>query len=248
LPKKKRPSPKRSYEQPHSLPAGVDEAGRGPLAGPVVAGACILPKGARLPGLNDSKKLTPAARDRLYDLLQSNPDIHCAVGIIDVATIDRINIFQATIQAMIEAVNALPLTPDFLLVDGLSLPHPIPSQKIIKGDELCRSIMAASILAKVTRDRIMLDFHARYPHYGFDSHKGYGTPQHLLALREHGRSPVHRLTFKGVRPQLGDLCVDLVVFDLLKEDVRFRKGRGKGSCECSVPVGKVSETEHRPQL
>ncbi len=191
-----RKSQRLRFEQPYVCPAGVDEAGRGPLAGPVVAGACVLPKGVIFDELNDSKKLSPATRERLFGELQAHPDIHCAVGIVDVETIDRINILQATIQAMIEAVNALTITPDFLLVDGLALPHSIPCQKIIKGDQLCQSIMAASILAKVTRDRIMLDLHTRYPDYGFDRHKGYGTEQHLAALVQYGRSPVHRTSFR----------------------------------------------------
>ena len=184
------------FEQPYACPAGVDEAGRGPLAGPVVAGACVLPKGVVYKEINDSKKLTPAKREQLFEELHADPRAHCAVGVVDVETIDRINILQATIQAMMEAVNALSIKPDVLLVDGLALPHPIPSQKIIKGDELCQSIMAASILAKVTRDRIMLDLHARYPEYGFDCHKGYATPQHRAALKEHGRSPYHRRSFQ----------------------------------------------------
>jgi ribonuclease HII len=176
--------------------AGVDEAGRGPLAGPVVAGACLIPPDVFLPGIDDSKKLTLDEREHLYQLITSHPNIHYAVGIIDHEMIDKVNIYRATLLAMIEAVNKLPVQPDYLLVDGMKLPHPtIPSRGIIKGDNLSQSIAAGAILAKVTRDRIMNEMHTQYPDYGFDKHKGYSTEKHLEMLSKLGPSPVHRKTF-----------------------------------------------------
>ncbi len=180
--------------------AGVDEAGRGPLAGPVVAAACILPKGLLIPQVNDSKKLTPKMRERLFARLTSDPAIYYAVGIVDSVEIDRINIYQATICAMLIAIERLKQAPDYLLVDGMKLPHPtLPCLKIIKGDQLSQSIAAASIIAKETRDRLMLDYHARWPAYGFDHHKGYGTEQHVEALFKHGPCEIHRRSFDPIK-------------------------------------------------
>lgn len=180
----------------YSLVAGIDEAGRGPLAGPVVAAACLLPAGIRLPNVDDSKKLTPEERETLFKKLTTHPKILYGVGVISHIEIDEINIYQATIQAMLQAVVNIPLKPDFLLVDGLQLPHPsIPVQKIIGGDALSLSIAAASIIAKVTRDRLMLQYHAEFPHYGFDRHKGYGTELHLEMIAKYGICPIHRKTF-----------------------------------------------------
>lgn len=175
--------------------AGIDEAGRGPLAGPVVAAACIIPKGISLPGVNDSKQLSVVARERLFATITSHPDIIYGVGLVDAGEIDRINIYQATIKAMIAAVEQLSLVPDYLLVDGMQLPYGIPSLKIVKGDALSQSIAAASIIAKVKRDDLMQEYHARWPQYAFDRHKGYGTELHMEAIALHGPCPIHRLSF-----------------------------------------------------
>lgn len=175
--------------------AGVDEAGRGPLAGPVVAAAVIFPANSRFEGLNDSKKITPKKREPLYEEIRGVADV--GVGIISAAIIDDINIFQATRLAMKEAVENLVKKPDCLLVDGkIKLDLPYKQQGIISGDAQVASIAAASIIAKVTRDRLMIKYHDQYPQYGFDSHKGYGSKKHMEAMREHGLSPIHRRSFK----------------------------------------------------
>ncbi len=186
--------------QGHQVIAGLDEAGRGPLAGPIVAAACILPKGTNVIGVNDSKKLLPKAREALFKKLVNDPKIVFAVGIVDSLEIDRINIHQATLQAMNQALSKLGVVPDCLLVDGLNLKHEtLPCVKIIKGDQLSQSIAAASIIAKETRDALMREFHVQWPHYGFDQHKGYGTEQHLEALEKHGPCPIHRYSFEPVK-------------------------------------------------
>jgi ribonuclease HII len=182
--------------------AGVDEAGRGPLAGPVVAAAVILPEGCHLPGLADSKTLAPARRRHLYDLI-----VECAVGtgvgIADARVVDRENVLRATHLAMREAIGDLDPPADFLLVDGRGLPGSrTPQRAVVGGDGLCASIAAASIVAKVVRDREMVNLHERYPDYGFASHKGYPTPEHLARLREIGPCPEHRTTFGPVRESL----------------------------------------------
>lgn len=179
--------------------AGVDEAGRGPLAGPVVAAACSIPEGILLPGVNDSKQLTVRQREILFKEITCHDSILYGIGIISHEEIDRINILQATIKAMIEAVNGLSTQPDYLLVDGLKLNHAIPSEKIIKGDAKSQSIAAASIIAKETRDALMMQYHEQWPHYGFDRHKGYGTQKHLEAIREYGPCPIHRMTFEPLK-------------------------------------------------
>jgi ribonuclease HII len=178
--------------------AGIDEAGRGPLAGPVVAAACIIPQGILLPGVNDSKQLSPAARQKLFQQIKTIPDIIFSIGRVDPAEIDRINIYQATIVAMQHAVEGLSCRPDYLLVDGMKLPHDIPVLKIIKGDALSQSIAAASIIAKVTRDAMMEEYDKQWPQYGFAKHKGYGTAAHLAALAEHGPCPIHRRSFAPI--------------------------------------------------
>ena len=179
--------------------AGVDEAGRGPLAGPVVAAAVILPDGLILPNVNDSKKLTAELRDELFDIISSEA-LCVGVGICDHALVDSINILQATLSAMRDAVNTLRLVPDFLLIDGISsIPMNIPQRTVKKGDSLSFSIAAASIIAKVTRDRIMVQYDALYPGYGFASHKGYGAASHLAAIAKLGPSPIHRKSFRGVK-------------------------------------------------
>jgi ribonuclease HII len=188
------------YQQGYRIIAGLDEAGRGPLAGPVVAAACILPRGLLIADVNDSKKLTPKVRKRLFERLTTDPSIIYAVGMIAADEIDRLNIYQATIQAMWKAIDQLATYPDYLLVDGMGLPHPLlPCRKIIKGDQLSQSIAAASIIAKETRDQLMCSYHEQWPLYGFDQHKGYGTSQHLEALERHGPCPIHRHSFDPIK-------------------------------------------------
>jgi ribonuclease HII len=199
-------------QQGYQIVAGLDEAGRGPLAGPVVAAACIIPEGVLIPGVNDSKQLTAEERLELYHLITQDERISYGVGIIDSQTIDKINIYQATIAAMLMAVEQLPLQPHVLLVDGLKLPHPtLPAKKIIDGDAKSQSIAAASIIAKETRDRLMVEFHQQWPLYGFNQNKGYGTEKHLEALQLYGICPIHRHSYEPVRVLLGipDLQMEL---------------------------------------
>lgn len=183
--------------------AGVDEAGRGPLAGPVVAAACILPNNFYLPGLCDSKMLTSLQRQSLYDRLQNWPGLFAGVGIVEAAIVDKNNIFRATLQAMQYAIEALSQIPDYVLIDGKHLPSlPMFAKPIIRGDQLSQSIMAASILAKVTRDKIMIRYDHKWPEYGFARHKGYSTQKHLNALNERGPCLIHRRTFAPVKTML----------------------------------------------
>lgn len=178
--------------------AGIDEAGRGPLAGPVVAGAVILPEDFYLPGLNDSKKLPEVKREEFYEVIMENA-LAAEVGIIDAEVIDAINILQATKKAMMSAVSQLSVSPDFLLVDAVKLDTPYPSEALIKGDARSISIAAASILAKVTRDRFMKKLSLEYPQYGFEANMGYGTAEHLKAIKEFGVTPYHRKTFAPIK-------------------------------------------------
>lgn len=183
--------------------AGLDEVGRGPLAGPVVAAACILPDNFVLRGINDSKKLGFDQRLSFYEELLRHPEIQYGVGIVEAIEIDQLNILQASLHAMALAVSRLPSPPDFLLVDGNRLPPcEIPGEAVIDGDLHTQAIAAASIIAKVTRDQIMIGYHALYPQYGFDEHKGYGTSKHLEALRVHGPSPIHRKSFGTVKEMI----------------------------------------------
>ena len=183
--------------------AGIDEAGRGPLAGPVLAAACIIPQGVYLPKVNDSKLITPKVRQELFEYITQDKRIFYGIGLVEVDVIDCINIYQATIKAMLMAIAELKKQPDYLLVDGLNLSHShIPSLKIIKGDQLSQSIAAASILAKVTRDRLMVEYHKKWSAYGFDQHKGYATEQHLHALKQHGPCELHRKTFEPIKTAL----------------------------------------------
>jgi len=183
--------------------AGVDEAGVGPLAGPVVAGAAILPAGYKLRELNDSKKLDEATRAQLAAQLKTDA-LAWAVAQAEVAEIDRLNIYHASLLAMRRAVEALAQTPDFVLVDARTIPGiNTPQRGIIKGDSLSASIAAASILAKTTRDALLLEYEQQYPGYGFAAHKGYPTPEHFQALRERGALPIHRRSFRPVREALG---------------------------------------------
>jgi len=178
--------------------AGIDEAGRGPLAGPVVAAAVILPAGFTHDVLNDSKQLTERRRERIYEELTARTDIRIAFAIVEPDEIDRINILRATHEAMRRAARQL--TPDHVLIDGLPVrDFPFPQTALVGGDALSFSIAAASIIAKVTRDRIMLELDSRHPAYGFAQHKGYGTPQPLTALRQHGPCPIHRRSFLPVQ-------------------------------------------------
>lgn len=186
------------YAQGYQFIAGIDEAGRGPLAGPVVAGAVILPQYKKIFGLKDSKKLTAEQREAFYEAIIES-SVAFSVKRVEPEEIDRINILEATKKAMTLAVEGLQQKPDFLLIDHLTLPAiPIPQKGITNGDSLCNSIAAASILAKVTRDRLMLAYHEKYPQYGFDKHKGYATKAHYAAIEKYGPSPIHRVSFKGV--------------------------------------------------
>lgn len=188
--------------------AGIDEAGRGALAGPVAAAAVILPQDVAnladvLCEVNDSKQLTPAIRERLFDLVRENA-LAYGVSLVSAGVVDEIGIVPATKQAMAAAVAQLSPPAGYLLIDGpIRLATlPLPQQPVIRGDTLCLSIAAASILAKVSRDRCMIELDARYPQYGFARHKGYGTPQHRAALAIHGPSPVHRHSFAPIRTTL----------------------------------------------
>lgn len=189
--------------------AGVDEAGRGPLAGPVVAAAAILPSRwaetglpAELAGLNDSKQLTESQREKYFEFLTRCAEIEFGIALVSAGVIDQINILQATHRAMNGALAQLTPLPPHALVDGrpvktLGVPH----TAVVKGDARSYSIAAASVLAKVMRDRLMLEFHAQYPEYGFAEHKGYGTARHLAAIEKHGACPIHRKTFAPLKPK-----------------------------------------------
>ncbi|MBC8284475.1 MAG: ribonuclease HII [Nitrospinae bacterium] len=178
--------------------AGVDEAGRGPLAGPVVAAAVIFPVQIEIADLDDSKKLSPKKREELFPLIQESA-LSYGVGIVDEKVIDEINILQAARLAMKQAVEKLQISPDLLLIDGnQKIESTLNQWAIVKGDSKSLSIAAASVLAKVTRDRIMEDYHRIYPQYEFNRHKGYGTKLHRSLIQEHGPCPIHRSTFKGV--------------------------------------------------
>jgi len=190
-------------EEGYTCIAGLDEAGRGPLAGPVVAAAVVLPSGLLIPDLTDSKKVSEKRRNRLFDIICERA-ICYGIGIADEQTIDTVNIYQATIVAMELSLETLRPQPDYLLLDAISLPRvPIPQKPLIKGDCRSHSIAAASILAKVTRDRIMIELHDQYPQYNFRKHKGYGTREHLEALYRHGPCDAHRKTFNPVALILG---------------------------------------------
>ena len=190
---------KSAYRNGYSHVAGIDEAGRGPLAGPVMAAAVILPAGLSICGVDDSKKLSPSVREKLFDIIMGHA-LSVGIGIIDPVEIDRINILQDTRSAMLAAVHQLTPQPDYLLIDGIStINAEIPQKTIKKGDSLSLSIAAASIIAKVTRDRLMVKMDATYPGYGFAGHKGYGSAAHMEAIRVLGPSPIHRLTFGGVK-------------------------------------------------
>jgi len=178
--------------------AGVDEAGRGPLAGPVVAAAVVFPRDQRIEEVDDSKKLSEKIREKLFDMIQRQA-LAVGVGVVDHEVIDTINILKATILAMQKALDALPLQPDYVLIDGNSFVHEtLRYQNIIDGDAKSFTIAAASIIAKVTRDRMMREYDKQYPQYGFAQHKGYGTVSHRDAIRKYGYCEIHRKTFHFV--------------------------------------------------
>lgn len=187
---------KEIIESGKKIVAGVDEAGRGPLAGPVCAAAVILPVDLEIDGLNDSKKLSEKKREKLYDIIIDKA-VAYDIQLVDNEIIDEINILQATMLAMTNAVNSLSVKPDFVIIDGNRLPEQleIPAKAVVKGDAKSMSIAAASILAKVTRDRLMLELAKEYPEYEFERHKGYGTKLHCEKLREFGPCKIHRRTF-----------------------------------------------------
>jgi len=202
--KKTKPVDKLSYERElwgkgYKLVAGVDEVGRGPLAGPVVAACVIFPEDINLPGIDDSKKLTPEKREKLYAKIKENA-LDLGVGIVREKEIDKLNIFIASLKAMQKAVSSMKSTPHFLLIDGnQKIPHlNLPQLPVIKGDTLSLSCGAASIIAKVERDRLMRRLHKKYPQFCFDQNKGYGSKKHLQALEKFGPCKAHRRSFKRV--------------------------------------------------
>jgi len=184
------------FAQGYNFICGIDEAGRGPLAGPVVVASCIMPKDSMIEGVNDSKKVSEKKREKLYDIITKQA-ISYSVGIVDQNEIDRVNILNATKAGLTESIKGLNIKPDIILVDALTGIDTceIPYNSIIKGDTKSYSIAAASIIAKVTRDRIMKQWDELYPIYGFEKHKGYGTAIHIKAIKENGICPLHRLSF-----------------------------------------------------
>jgi len=190
---------KECHQRGYQTIAGLDEAGRGPLAGPVVACAVVLPHGEIFYGIDDSKRLTPRKRSFLYTQIYEKA-LAVGVGVVDHEVIDKINILQATLLAMKKALENIEISLDFLLVDALSLQFSdLPQKALIKGDQRSLSIAAASIIAKVTRDRMMDGYHQDFPLYGFQSHKGYPTAEHKKKLRQFGPCAIHRLSFRGVK-------------------------------------------------
>ena len=185
------------YKDNIKLIAGVDEVGRGPLCGPVVAAACILKENYYLEGLNDSKKLSEKKRDKLFDIL-INECVAYGIGIVNPKRIDEINILEASKEAMKIAISNLSVKPEHVLIDAVKLDIDIPSTPIIKGDAKSASIAAASVIAKVTRDRMMYELDEKYPEYGFGSHKGYPTKKHIEAVKEHGVLDFYRFTFSPI--------------------------------------------------
>jgi ribonuclease HII len=203
-------SSKRAHEakwwaQGYRSVAGVDEAGRGPLAGPVVAAAVVCPSDVHIDGVDDSKVLTEEQREAAYALITSHPRVRWAVSVQDHTVIDAVNILQATLRAMEASVSSLPEAPDRVLIDGNRMPPALAdkAELIVGGDSKSFAIGAASIVAKVTRDRMMLAFHDKWPQYGFADHKGYGVPAHLAALKKHGPCDIHRRSFEPVKSMVG---------------------------------------------
>ena len=194
---------KELYTQGIDLIAGVDEVGRGPLAGPVVAAAVILPKACKIPGLNDSKKIPKSKHKEIYEAVLQNA-IAIGIGVKDNHVIDQVNIYEATKLAMMEAIGQLEPQPQHLLIDAMKLDLPIPQTSIIKGDANSLSIAAASIVAKVTRDQMMEEFDCEYPGYDFTQNAGYGTANHLAGLHKLGVTPIHRRSFEPVKSMCED--------------------------------------------
>lgn len=191
-----------AHQRGYQSVAGIDEAGRGPLAGPVVSAAVILPSEFNLPGLTDSKRLTARQRESLYPLIRSQA-VAVGIGLASAADVDHYNVLQATLRSMQQAVTRLNCGADYLLIDGISrIQTSLPQETLKKGDSRSISISAASVIAKVVRDRIMLAYDKHYPEYGFAGHKGYGSAAHMQAIARCGPSPLHRKTFRGVKEYL----------------------------------------------
>ncbi|MGT2935976.1 ribonuclease HII [Streptococcus castoreus] len=189
------------YEKGYQAIAGIDEVGRGPLAGPVVAACVILPKGCKIKGLNDSKKISKSKHEAIYQVVKEKA-VAIGLGVVDNMCIDKVNIYEATKLAMLAAINHLEsqaIKPDYLLIDAMSLDIPLPQQSIIKGDANSLSIAAASIVAKVTRDRMMANYDQQFPGYGFAKNAGYGTKEHLQGLQTYGITPIHRKSFEPIK-------------------------------------------------
>lgn len=192
---------KELYDNGINLIAGVDEVGRGPLIGPVVAAAVILPKDYKLEGLTDSKKLSEKKRDKFYEIIKRDA-ISIGIGLMDEKVIDDVNIYEATKLAMKEAINNLDINPEHILIDAMPLELSIPTTSIIKGDAKSESIAAASVIAKVTRDKMMYDLDKEYPMYGFKNHKGYPTKKHIEALKEYGLIDGYRKTYQPIKDMI----------------------------------------------
>ncbi len=192
---------KELYDNGINLIAGVDEVGRGPLIGPVVAAAVILPKNYKLDGLTDSKKLSEKKRDKFYEIIKRDA-ISIGIGLMDEKVIDDVNIYEATKLAMKEAINNLDINPEHILIDAMPLELSIPTTSIIKGDAKSESIAAASVIAKVTRDKMMYDLDKKYPMYGFKNHKGYPTKKHIDALKEYGLIDGYRKTYQPIKDMI----------------------------------------------
>lgn len=189
-----------AYALGYQFVTGIDEAGRGPLAGPVVAAACFVPKGVEVQGAVDSKQLQPEQRKQIFEYIKNHPDIMYATGVVDSPIIDSINILQATMQAMLLAVQNLPVDSDYLLIDGNQFPRTsLPGLSLVRGDQRSVSVALASIIAKHTRDAIMLEYHKKWPVYGFDANKGYATREHIMAVKAYGPTPIHRKSFEPIR-------------------------------------------------
>lgn len=189
---------KEAQKQGFQYVAGIDEVGRGPLAGPVVAAAVILPEKIFISGINDSKKLSSKKRQQLYQEIK-NEALAIGIGVVGADVIDEINIYQATKKAMNIAINQLSIFPDFLLIDAMKIDTPITQRSLIKGDSLSVSIASASIIAKVYRDRLMMEYSKKYPEYQFEKNAGYGTREHIQAIRKFGPTPIHRKTFAPIK-------------------------------------------------
>jgi ribonuclease HII len=187
---------RRAHQRGYRLIAGIDEAGRGPLAGPVVAAAVILPRDYENPEIKDSKKLTPRKRERLYEVIEHDA-LSIGLGVVEASVIDDVNVLQATLMAMKEAVSNLSLKPDYLIIDGsCCIFVPLPQEAVVKGDSRSISVASASIIAKVSRDSIMEIYHRQFPQYNFLKNKGYGTGEHREAIKKYGPCKIHRRSFR----------------------------------------------------